>query len=175
MDIRKNYFELFALPESFTVDQAALSEAYIALQREQHPDRHAHLSDAQVRVSEQNTAYLNEAFATLKSPLRRAMYLLLLQGVDVSADTSMQLAPDFLFQQMELRERLADAESADDPFEVLEALEQEVTEALVSLRNAFEQALAATDLKEAEALVRKMQFFEKVGAEVSELESRLDD
>ncbi|WP_027858285.1 Fe-S protein assembly co-chaperone HscB [Marinobacterium jannaschii] len=175
MDISKNFFEFFGLPVSFQIDQTLLSERYRELQKQLHPDRHAHLSDREQRLSVQYTAHLNEGMATLKSPLRRAQYLLLIEGIDTTGESSVKIDPMFLMQQMELRERLEDARDAADPFAELESLGEEVQSELAGLRRQFDQCYLSKALEEAAAVVRKMQFLEKLLLEIENLEDQLED
>jgi len=175
MDITRNYFEFLGLSVGFDIDQAQLSERYRALQQQLHPDRHAHQSDREQRLAVQYTTYLNEALATLKSPLKRAQYLLSLRGIDTLADTRTQLDPLFLMEQMELRERVAEAPDHTDPEAELEALDAQVECALKQLQVEFAAAWGTQALAEAEQLVRKMQFMVKLQSEVEALEERLFD
>ena len=73
MNQNQNHFELFGLPARFAVDAAALEARYHELQREVHPDRFAAAPEAERRVSMQRATRVNEAYQTLKSPLRRAV------------------------------------------------------------------------------------------------------
>lgn len=175
MDITQNYFEFLGLPVSFDVDSAQLSDRYRALQQELHPDRHSHQSEREQRIAVQYTTYLNEALATLKSPLKRAQYLLSLQGVDTLSDSRNQLDPMFLMEQMELRERVAEATDHADPEAELEALEQQVDAEIKGLEAGFAKAWGNSNLEEAEQVVRKMQFMVKLRTEVEALEDRLFD
>jgi len=82
MDSGRNHFELFGLPVAFEVDMTRLAETYRELQRALHPDRFANASDRERRLSVQQAARVNEAYQILRSPLRRARYLLELRGVE---------------------------------------------------------------------------------------------
>lgn len=175
MDMTRNYFELLGLEQSYHLDQALLSDRYRALQKQWHPDRFAHLSDRERRLAVQYTAHLNEAFATLKSPLRRAQYLLLLAGRDTFGENSTQLDPMFLMEQMELRERLADAGDCDDPEAVLEQLAKTAESAQRDLQADFVTLYSQSDLDGAETVVRKMQFMSKLQREIESAEDRLLD
>lgn len=175
MDITRNYFEILGLPVSFDIDQAQLTERYRDLQKQVHPDRHSHQSDREQRLAVQYTAYLNEALTTLKSPLKRAQYLLSLQGIDTLSDSRTQLDPMFLMEQMELRERVADATDHDDPEAELEHLEALVGAELKQLQSAFVKAWEGQQLAQAEVLVRKMQFASKLQSDIEALEDRLFD
>ncbi|MBR9884284.1 MAG: Fe-S protein assembly co-chaperone HscB [Oceanospirillales bacterium] len=175
MDMTRSYFELFDLEPSFDVDQALLSERYRALQKQWHPDRFAHLSDRERRLAVQYTAHLNEAFATLKSPLRRAQYLLSLAGRDTHGESGAQLDPGFLMQQMELRERLAEAVDHDDPESELEDMQRLADDNLRQLLAQFVSLYSENDLDGAEKIVRKLQFVTKLQREIEQLEDRLLD
>src|SRR2546422_5828703 len=104
--LTSNHFELFGLEPVFALNADSLDSAYRDIQAKVHPDRFAHAGDAERRASLQWTTRVNEAYRTLKSPLQRAKHLLELQGVDLAFETSTQMPPDFLMQQMELREGL---------------------------------------------------------------------
>lgn len=173
MDITRNYFEFLGLPVDFNIDQAELSSRYRELQKQLHPDRHAHHSDREQRLAVQYTAYLNEALATLKSPLRRAQYLLSLKGVDTEQKSSVQVDPTFLMEQMELRERVAEAPEHQDPEAELEQLTALVDDRLAALQAEFARAWEEQALEQAELLVRKMQFISRLQADVEALEDRL--
>ena len=82
LDLKQDYFALFGLTPAFRIDEERLEQAYLDLQGRVHPDRFAHLSDAEKRQSMQWATHVNEAFRTLKGPLTRGHYLLELRGVD---------------------------------------------------------------------------------------------
>ncbi|WP_286237040.1 Fe-S protein assembly co-chaperone HscB [Neptuniibacter halophilus] len=174
MDINKNYFEFIGLPISFHIDQAELSDRSRELQKTLHPDRYAHQSEREQRIAVQYMAHLNEGVATLKSPLLRAQYLLQLQGIDTTVESSTPIDPMFLMQQMELREELEEIPESDDPYAALETLLEEVNGLLRQLREQFAQTFEAADLDAATAAVRKMQFLEKLVLEIERLEDKLD-
>ncbi len=177
MDIQQNYFAFLGLPESYDIDMGKLSQSYLDLQKTLHPDRFAHQSEREKRMSVQYTAYLNEAVSTLKSPLGRAQYLLHLKGIDTISETSVQLDPKFLFEQMELRERLEGIKQLEDPFDALEVLSDEVGGLFKSCQMGFKKAYeegGSASWNEAASWVRKMQFAAKLQAEIERVESELD-
>src|SRR5256885_13490827 len=94
MNLNQNHFELFGLPARFGVDAATLEARYRELQREVHPDRFAAAPEPERRVSMQLATRVNEAYQTLKSPLRRAVYILRLRGVDPEFERSEEHTSD---------------------------------------------------------------------------------
>lgn len=105
---QKNYFALFGLPVAFSVDSASLEAGWKRMQRTVHPDRFARADDAQKRLALQWSTLINEAYAVLKDPLRRAEYLCGLAGVSVDAHSNTRMPEDFLEVQMRLREELSE-------------------------------------------------------------------
>ena len=49
----QNHYDLFQLPQQFTVDGAALDSAYREVQGRVHPDRFVNAPDAEKRVAMQ--------------------------------------------------------------------------------------------------------------------------
>lgn len=76
-----NYFNFFGLEQQFNIDLSALDQAYLAIQKEVHPDRHARGSDSEQRLAMQMATYANTAFQTLKNPIQRGLYICQLHGV----------------------------------------------------------------------------------------------
>ena len=80
-DFQRNYFELFDLPVGYALDEEKLGTRYRKLQRELHPDRFAGGSAHEQRLAVQYSSLVNEAYATLRKPLPRALYLLEIAGM----------------------------------------------------------------------------------------------
>lgn len=170
----KNYFELFGLPTGFDVDAGDLSLRYRELQRRVHPDRHSSASPEERRLSMQLTTLVNEAYQTLKDPVRRGRYLLTLQGV-VWDETDTAMDPAFLMEQMELRETLEEAQRHDDPHtrlaEIANDIERRLDDKIGEFRGFLAQGEAGRD--QARNAVREMQFLEKLLTEIDNVEEEL--
>jgi molecular chaperone HscB len=80
-----NYFEVFALPRKLKLDVAELEREFYRLSRRLHPDLFARASQQEQEWSLANSSLLNDAYRTLKDPVKRTEYLLKLEGI-VSAD-----------------------------------------------------------------------------------------
>ena len=79
----EDHFALFQLKPVFAIDAAQLDAAYRELQARVHPDKFAAATDAEKRVAMQWATRANEAYQTLKHPLKRASYLCEMHGVDL--------------------------------------------------------------------------------------------
>lgn len=172
-----DHFALFGLDRAYGLDEAALRERYRELQRVVHPDRFAGASDQERRLAMQEAVRVNEAFETLRDPLRRAIYLLSLHGIELDQDNA-SVDPGFLMEQMELREALAAAPGAVDPYaaldEVLERIQDDIGQIRKDLDQAFTRADAAA-LEEAVELVRRYQFLDKLRQEAERVEAGLEE
>ncbi|SMC19880.1 molecular chaperone HscB [Andreprevotia lacus DSM 23236] len=165
-DFTQSHFALFGLQAGFTLDRAALDAAYRALQTEYHPDRFAAASDAQKRLSLQIATQINQGYQTLKNPLSRARYLLQLHGVDTQEETNTAMPVEFLMQQMEWRETIADAKTQRNG-DTLEALSSELAGEHRTLVNELAVLLdEQQDWPAAAEAVRKLRFLDKLSEEV---------
>jgi molecular chaperone HscB len=165
LDLGRNHFELFGLRERFELDVADLAARYRDLQRRFHPDKFAGASDQEQRLALAVTAQINEAYQTLKDPLRRGRYLLGLKGVDTDDETDTRMDPAFLVEQMEIREGLDEARAAPDAAARLAALRRDLQERidgrLAALVTLFHQD-SDDARRKARDILREMQFLRKL-------------
>lgn len=166
-DLAQDHFALFGLPRSQALDGGRLEARYRELQGEVHPDRYAHLSDAEQRRAMQWASRVNEAYQTLKDPLKRARYLLELAGHDVGLETNTAMPVEFLMAQMELREQVAQARANGDS-EALDGLHRKLTRTVRDEYAALQAALEAGDHDRAGELVRQLMFQEKLLQEIGD-------
>lgn len=168
-----NHFALFGLPEQYAVDLEALDVAYRTVQVQVHPDRFASAGAAERRAAMQWATQANEAYQTLRSPLRRLVYLLHLRDVDVEAESNTAMPPAFLMQQMEWREALDDAQGARD-FGAIDALLDEVRTLRDTLLDQASIALDSADHAQAARLARQLMFIDKFEADIGHAYERLE-
>lgn len=164
----QDFFSLFGLPRTFRIDVPVLERAYLDLQAQVHPDRFAHLSDSEKRLSMQWATRVNEGYQTLKDPLKRAVYLLSLQQTALQAETNTAMPPVFLMEQMEWREAVEEARSAGDVDE-LDALLHRSRLRRKAMVGELEQLLDDTrDYAGGAELARKLMFVEKLEHDIAE-------
>ncbi|WP_281646255.1 Fe-S protein assembly co-chaperone HscB [Parendozoicomonas sp. Alg238-R29] len=178
VDLRASYFELFGIEAGYDVDLNAIQGRYLDLQRVVHPDRFAGMGERGQRMAVQCAAFVNEAYDTLRSPLKRALYLLEYSGHPVDIETNTVMDAGFLMEQMSLREDLGDVrESSDSEAAVAEVVER--AEALMSnMQQGFVSAWQEQTeggYKKAADFARKMHFVEKLISEAEQLEEELLD
>ena len=78
-----DYFNFFGLPRKLNVDVKALETGFYALSRKLHPDVYARAGEKERQWSEEQSSRLNDAYRTLKDPIKRTEYLLKLEGVEL--------------------------------------------------------------------------------------------
>jgi molecular chaperone HscB len=161
----QNHFELFNLPARFDLDLGALDAAYREVQGRVHPDRFINATDAEKRVAMQWATRANEAYQTLKNPMKRAQYLCEINGVDLKTESNTAMPMDFLMQQMEWREELGDARAARDA-EALDALDAQVRRERKGRLEGIGKELDAGEYEHAAQGVRALMFLDKFSDEV---------
>ncbi|QJE01305.1 Fe-S protein assembly co-chaperone HscB [Massilia forsythiae] len=161
----QNHFDLFHLPPRFDLDMDALDSAYREVQGRVHPDRFVNAGDTEKRVAMQWATRANEAYQTLRNPQKRAQYLCELNGVDIGAESNTAMPVDFLMQQMELREALADARAGKDAA-ALDALDAQVRGERKAQLAQVGRLLDGGDYAQAAQGVRALMFLDKFGDEL---------
>src|ERR1700748_3432525 len=124
----RNYFEFFDLPQNLAIDLRDLEKRFYDLSRKYHPDVNARKGPAERAEAEEAPAILNDAYRTLRDPIKRAMYLLKLEGFDIGEQGTKDVPPELLEEVFELNMAL----------EELRAGDESVAPQLVEARQRFE-------------------------------------
>jgi molecular chaperone HscB len=174
MDFNADHFSFFGLQRSYRLDPLALDKRYREIQSEVHPDRFTQAGDSERRLSMQWATRVNEAYQTLKKPLPRAQYLLSLAGHAVDGHSNTAMPPEFLMEQMEWREAVAEARMARDVDE-LEQLHHRVKQ---RMNDRYEQLACSLDDQDyalAADRVRRLMFLDKLLFEIDDAMAALDE
>jgi molecular chaperone HscB len=78
-----DYFSFFGLPRKLNLDVAALEKDFYELSRKLHPDLNARAGAQEQAWSLEQSSLLNDAYRTLRDPIKRTQYLLHLEGVEL--------------------------------------------------------------------------------------------
>ena len=173
-DLSQNYFELFGLPVAFDIDRSALRSEQRRLQASYHPDRFVNAGDRDRRLSVQVASWINQAYETLRDPVKRARYLLDVKGVEIADESATTGDTAFLMEQMELREEIDACRKATDGLQrshrVAERLQQRATE----LASQFVADYEAGNFEQATGVTHKMQFIQRIQQQLDELQFELE-
>jgi len=131
-------------------------------------------------LSVEKAATINDAYQILKSPQKRARYMLELQSVSFDDEKDMALDPVFLMEQIELREALSELNKTDDPLDSLNKIMADIKKRTTSILDNIREQLISEQLDEAQKskvkqLVHKMQFLNKLQQEAEYQEEKLLD
>ena len=78
-----DYFTFFGLPRKLNVDVPNLEREFYQLSRKLHPDLYSRADTREQEWSLEQSSQLNDAYRTLKDPIKRTEYLLRLEGVEL--------------------------------------------------------------------------------------------
>jgi len=157
-----DHFMRLGLRETFEVDLRELERQYFGFQRRLHPDRFASRTPRERALSQQQAVALNEAYETLRDPLKRAAYILRRRGRPVDIDGAATITdPGLLMEAMEMREALAEAETPLAVSKVAAKADADV----LACQCAISAALAADDLGRAGSLTTRLKYLYKLADE----------
>ena len=136
-----NYFDFYAIPESFNPDQVYLKKRFYELSKEYHPDFYANEDEAKQQEILELSTLNNKAYQTLSDPQKRLEYILRLHNL-VTDGAKPELPATFLMEMMDINERLMEVDNAEElghiTAEVL-AVESDIDEALSNLTADYAQ------------------------------------
>lgn len=160
-----NHFSSFDLDPAFSIDLPTLEQRYEQLMTICHPDRFAASPAFEQRAAAKRAADINEAFNVLKQPVSRAGHLLQLSGVDLPALERQPADPEFLFEQMMLRERVQEYGALS--VEEMAELTAEIDVAYRNTQGKFAAHYEAGDIKAASASWVEFHFQQKLSDELA--------
>ncbi len=170
----QNYFELFGLSPIFDLDTKDLHARQQRLQAAYHPDRFAAASEQEKRLSMQMTSWINQAYDTLRDPVKRSRYLLEINGASLPDDSATTADAGFLMEQIELREAVEACRQGEDALQRSEAVARQLQQRADELASDFVGRFSAGDLDAAIDASRKMQFVQRIQAQLAELQFELE-
>ncbi|CAM3541893.1 hypothetical protein VA7868_02076 [Vibrio aerogenes CECT 7868] len=167
-----NYFELFGLPTQYELDGSLLASQFRELQKKFHPDNFAAASEREQLVAVQKASEINDAYQTLKNEISRAEYILLIHGTDIRDEQRTMQDPEFLMEQMMLREELESIDQrADD--QALSAFEAKVDAMYKEKLADFRKQFGLSSWEPAADTVRKLKFISKLKYEIEQTEDKM--
>ena len=134
----RDYFQALGLEPKLSLDPAVLQKRFYARSRELHPDRFMLKPAPEREAAEQASALLNDAYRTLRDRVRRAQYLLSLEGYK---EAEKKAPPDLLEEIFDLNmeiEEMRMAKKAGDEAEMAQARKQ-LEVALADLNKKMEE------------------------------------
>jgi molecular chaperone HscB len=150
-----DYFSFFGFPRKLELDTALLEKEFYSLSRRLHPDVFARAEDQERAWSLEQSSMLNDAYRTLKDPIKRTEYLLRLEGVELEEQSKQAtekaratgelkkqaVPPDLLEEVFELNMHLEELKAQKQLGEDDPALLEEIGKAKLSLEEKYDALL----------------------------------
>lgn len=147
-----DYFMFFGFPRKLELDTSALEKEFYALSRRLHPDLFAQSDPQERQWSLEQSSLLNDAYRTLKDPIKRTEYLLHLEGVALEEQSKQAtekaratgelkkqaVPPDLLEEVFELNLHLEELRAQKKVGEDDPALLEEIGKAKLSLEEKYD-------------------------------------
>jgi len=156
-----DYFTFFALPRKLNLDVAAMEKDFYQLSRKLHPDLNARAGSQEQEWSLQKSSLLNDAYRTLRDPIKRTQYLLKLEGVELEEQS--KTATEQARSSGQVKKQIVPPDLLEEVFELNMQLEE-----LRGLKKAGEDDPALIE----EIGRQKLELEEKQEALLRELQDR---
>lgn len=117
-----DYFSFFGFPRKLNLDTAVLEREFYELSRKLHPDLYARAEKREQEWSLEQSSQLNDAYRTLKDPIKRTQYLLRLEGVELEEQS--KTATDKARQTGEVKKQVVPPDLLEEVFELNMQLEE---------------------------------------------------
>src|ERR1700674_3248756 len=117
-----DYFTFFGLPPKLNVNVAALEKSFYELSRKLHPDLNARAGTQEQEWSMEQSSLLNDAYRTLKDPIKRTAYLLHLEGVELEEQS--KSATEQARTTGEIKKQIVPPDLLEEVFELNMQLEE---------------------------------------------------
>ena len=117
-----DYFSFFGLPTKLNLDVPALEKDFYELSRKLHPDLNARAGRQEQEWSTEQSSLLNDAYRTLRDPIKRTQYLLKLEGVELEEQS--KSATEQARASGELKKQIVPSDLLEEVFELNMQLEE---------------------------------------------------
>jgi molecular chaperone HscB len=155
-----NYYDFFGLAHKLDVDLQDLERRFHALSRQHHPDRYTLKSREEQQQALDATALLNDAYRTLRDPIKRAEYLLKEHGFDIGEQKSNNVPPELLEEVFALNMAIEEMDQAelDKARQRFGDMQQEFDRELAAKFSAYDSAGDRDVLGEIRGLLNRRKY-----------------
>jgi len=117
-----DYFTFFGLPRKLDLNVVGLEKEFYVLSRKLHPDLNARAGNQEQAWCLEQSSLLNDAYRTLKDPIKRTQYLLGLEGVELEEQS--KSATEQARSTGEVKKQIVPADLLEEVFELNMQLEE---------------------------------------------------
>ncbi len=155
-----DYFRFFGMPRKLNLNITRLEREFYELSRKLHPDLNARADKREQEWSLEQSSLLNDAYRTLKDPIKRTQYLLGLEGVELEEQS--KSATEKARATGEVKKQIVPPDLLEEVFE----LNMQLEEARMNKKMGENDPALAKDLE-----AQKAQFEKKYDALAEELKN----
>ena len=166
------HFSRLGLDPGFLLSARELEARLRAAQWLLHPDKFSQASQEEQQRSEAQATLVNESVSVLGDPVRRALYMLELEGLEIGEGAGLdggsgglQLDSEVLLKVMEVREAVEEAEG-----EELARLGRENVVEVEGCCNEFAKALESGDTAAAQKAAIRLIYLQRIAEAVKDKE-----
>jgi molecular chaperone HscB len=109
-----DYYALLGIPRTLNLSLDVLQQRFYELSRQLHPDRFMRQPETERQRALETSSALNDAYRTLKDPIRRAQYVLSQEGFEIGEQRSKDVPPELLEEVFELNMALEEIRGGDE-------------------------------------------------------------
>ncbi len=168
------YYELLGIERKLSLDPAELQRRFYERSREWHPDKFARKSEAERQQALDTSSRLNDAYRTLRDPVKRAQYVLAEEGFDIGEQRTKDVPAELLEEVFELNMALEGLRSGDEtarePLQAarsnFERMLAEVDQRMGTLFEAWDKTPARETLAELRGLLNRRKYIQNLIQEV---------
>ncbi|MFN7039181.1 MAG: Fe-S protein assembly co-chaperone HscB [Alphaproteobacteria bacterium] len=153
-----NYFSIFGLPIKYDLDYDILNKKYFELLKNFHPDNSINSTNEEKLQTTKASMLINDAYQTLKDPLKRIEYLLKLQNINITEDGQVKASFELLNDIMEYREELEEAQDKS----VFEKLENKAYSQIEDSKENFQKYYNSQQFEQATESAIKLKYYQKL-------------
>lgn len=111
---KDQFYEVLGMPRQLSIQSSELEQRFHQQTRLWHPDRFARKSVAEQQHALDMSSTLNDAYRTLRDPVKRAEYVLKQEGFDIGEQRSKDVPPELLEEVFELNMALDELNDGDE-------------------------------------------------------------
>jgi molecular chaperone HscB len=155
-----NYFDFFSLAHKLDVDLQDLERRFHTLSRQHHPDRYTLKSREEQQQALDATALLNDAYRTLRDPVKRGEYLLKEHGFDIGEQKSNNVPPELLEEVFALNMAIEemDRPELEKSRQRFSGMQDELDRELAAKFSAYDRAEDRDILAEIRGLLNRRKY-----------------
>lgn len=109
-----DYYALLGFPRKLSLSSDELQSRFYELSRNLHPDLFTRKPERERQYALEASSILNDAYRTLRDPVKRANYVLKREGFDIGEQRSKDVPPELLEEVFELNMALEEMRAGDD-------------------------------------------------------------